>query len=102
MRRPLIRKRDCAASLDFASGFTFHQKSEPSLNDRQFRLLPRHDFRQILDRAGEMGDLFFQVRYICHGPYQRAGRAFCKSWVMSFLAKMKVGAGSHHNSALLL
>lgn len=99
---PLICQRHRPASFQFAACFALHQHGEPSLDSRQFRLLPSQNIREFLDRAGEMGDLFFQVSYICHGHYQRPRRAFCKSRAMSFLAKMKMGAGSHCHSALLL
>lgn len=102
MRWPLIRQRHRPACVQFAPCFTLHQRGKPSLDHGQFRLLARHNIRELLDRAGEVGDLFFQVGYICHSPYQRLRRAICKSRVIRFLARMKLEAGARCNSALLL
>ncbi len=62
----LISQRHCATGVQFSGGFPFHQQGQPAGCLCQFGFLPCYDIRQILHRAGEVGDLFFEIGDIGH------------------------------------
>jgi hypothetical protein len=56
----LVAKDMRAAPGLFATGFTFHQHPHPPAETGNFVLLTGNDVAQLFDRAGKMGNLFFQ------------------------------------------
>ena len=62
----LIRKRDTATGIQFAACLPFHQHRQTPCGERQFRFLSRDDIGQLLDRAGEVSDLFFEMCGVSH------------------------------------
>jgi len=71
MRRSLIGEGHCSAGVLFARGFAFHQHPHAVLQQHQFPVLSRDNIGQVLDRAGQVGQLFLEVGdgLICHTPF---------------------------------
>lgn len=66
MRGFLIGQWHGAACLKLASGFAFHQHGKAPRCQRQFGFLTGHDVRQFIDRARQVGDLFFKMCCVGH------------------------------------
>jgi len=72
MRWLLIPHNNTAAAVAFAFGLSAHQHFDPAGQLGDFGLLPDHDLGQVIDRAGQMGDMFFKF---LHGVFlHRIGR----------------------------
>lgn len=83
MRRALVGERDRAAVIGLALGFTFHEQLHTAFQPRDVLILPGDHVRQILHRAGEMGDQLFKLGdaiLLAHGAalawLGRAGKRF--------------------------
>lgn len=68
VRGALIGQWYCPARVHFAPCFAFHQHGKSPLCHGQFGFLAGDDIRQFLNRAGEVGDLFFEVCQVSHAP----------------------------------
>lgn len=73
VRRLFVAKQDMAAGIGFPLGLALHQKVDTARQHGDFRLLAGDDIRQILNRAGEIGDMFFQFPHA--GEIRRRGGA---------------------------
>jgi len=68
MRRALIGQRHGSARIHFAPCLAGHQHFQTPRGDCQVGLLAGNDIGQVVDRARQMGDLFFKMCNVCHVP----------------------------------
>ena len=61
MRGALVGQRGRGAGFGLALGFAFKQDSQATRLLVQQGALFAHDVRQVIDRAGQMGDFFLKV-----------------------------------------
>ena len=61
MRRALIGQRDRGAGIDLALGLALEQDPQAARLLVQLGALFAHDVRQVIDRAGQVGDFFLKV-----------------------------------------
>lgn len=66
MGRALVRQKDAAVFGRFTFGLPLDQAGDSGRHDRQVLLLPGDDVRQVLDGAGQVGDLFLKAGYVIH------------------------------------
>lgn len=60
MRRTFVPDHDTARGLRVAFPLALHQHDNPARERGNLRLLTGHHIRQLLDRAGQMRNLFFE------------------------------------------
>ena len=82
-RRALIGQRDRAAGVGFTLRLALHQEAEAAAEDVDLARLAGDNLREVFDRAGQVGDLFFERG-------QRAGHG-------GILAAANVGVKSVRN-----
>ena len=76
MRRSLVGDGDFAAGRDLAFGLAFDQRQHPAREQVDGAAVPGDDVRQVLDHAGQVGDLFFERLGIRHdGSFALFARA---------------------------
>jgi len=63
VRWPFVADHDPAAALAFSFGLARHQHLCAPGQEGQFTFLPSDNVRQVLDRADQVGDLFFECVY---------------------------------------
>ena len=61
MWRALIGQRDRGAGIGLALGLALEQDPQAARLLVQLGALFAHDVRQVIDRAGQMGDFFLKV-----------------------------------------
>ncbi len=60
MRRTFVAKGDAAALILFALGLAFQQQLHTARQQRDFAFLTGDHLGQVIDGAGQVGDLFFK------------------------------------------
>lgn len=76
--RFLVGQRHGAAAIQLAPRFAFHQHPDTVRQTVDSVLLPRHNIREIIDRAIQMGNLFFKVGLMGHGFLYGFAAGFAK------------------------
>jgi hypothetical protein len=76
MRRTLISDEDTAAFGGLSFCLSFHQSGDACGEQRDIPFLPGHDIGQVLDGAGQMGNLFLKACDGFHAP--QIGRLACE------------------------
>jgi len=66
MRRAFVAEERAAAGVAFARGLAARQHVDPGLQAGDLGLLAGDDLGQFVDRAGKMGDMFFQRAHAGH------------------------------------
>ena len=92
MRGSLIAQRDRAAQIGLALGLAAHQHLDPAGQRRDFAILPRDGIGQVIDGAGEVGDLFFELFHragLARGARRVKRRARRQGGTLSIFSKMK-------------
>lgn len=69
MRRALVGQRDLRAAVDLALGLALGQALDAVGQPGDLVGLRAHDVRQVIDGAGQVGDLFFKA--LAHGATMR-------------------------------
>ena len=81
MGRPLVGSGGIARIARLAVNLSLNQQHHAAGQQGDFPFLPGDDIRQILDRAGQVGDAFFDVYLIGHVVQGPRRRAFCKGFL---------------------
>ena len=74
MRRFLIGERDAAARIQLAVFLALHQHADAVGEPGDFNRLLGDDIGQLVHRAVQVGDLFFELCLVgCHGAHLARG-----------------------------
>lgn len=72
MRRAFVSDHNCPTLVGVTFTFTLHQHVHAPVQGRDLAFLTRDNVRKIFDRAGQMGNLFFQLLHH-HAPWGQTG-----------------------------
>lgn len=81
MGRPLVGGGGIARLTRLAVNLSLNQQHHAAGQQGDLAFLPGDDIGQILDRAGQVGDAFFDVYLIGHVVQGPRRRAFCKGFL---------------------
>ena len=76
MRWAFVAEDHAAGAFGFAGGFAFHEHVHPAGQHGDFRILAGDDLGEVIDGAGQVGDLGFELFHdSCDRRLARPGQA---------------------------